>query len=134
MQRCVAELETAKHQNQKLLQQLEADQQQREQRHREATAQLEGALEDAMVQIRHLTMQGDLKESKAQGLEQQLDLGNAKRRDLEIQLAGLHSALRHTVFTSHRSGTTGAHRGSPWRKQFNSMSMLLMQFFSSIIR
>uniref|UniRef100_A0A8C6TTP2 Ciliary rootlet coiled-coil, rootletin family member 2 n=1 Tax=Neogobius melanostomus TaxID=47308 RepID=A0A8C6TTP2_9GOBI len=127
LQRRVAELETAEHQNQKLLQQLESSQLQREQRHRETTAQLEGALDDAMIQIRHLTMQGDLSDSKTQGLEKQLDLGKARRRDLETQLVGLHSALRRTVLTSHTPATNASHRRSPspWRKhtQFKSRSM-----------
>uniref|UniRef100_A0AAV2KYH3 Sushi, nidogen and EGF-like domain-containing protein 1 n=1 Tax=Knipowitschia caucasica TaxID=637954 RepID=A0AAV2KYH3_KNICA len=117
-QRRLVELETAEHKNKKHLLQMESNQLQREQMHRQTTAQLEGALEDAMVQVRELSMQGHLSESKTQGLEKQLDLDNGRRRDLETRLARLHSVLHQTVFNKHTTITNGSPRRShsPRRK------------------
>lgn len=109
------------HQKQEMLQEREVYQQQSDQRHRETTTQLEGALEDATLQISELHKHAGLAESKAQGLEQQLGLSDAKRRDLELKLAGLYSALRRTVGISRTrvSHTPGSRRrsASPWRNQ-----------------
>ncbi|XP_034736357.1 rootletin [Etheostoma cragini] len=119
LQRRVVELETLEHQNQELLQEREAYQQQCDQRHRETTAQLEEALEDARIQVKELSVQVGFAESKVQGLEEQLGLSHAKHRDLELKLAGMYSAVRRTVGTSHPrlSGTPGFRRRSPspWR-------------------
>ncbi|XP_068447240.1 rootletin isoform X3 [Clinocottus analis] len=119
LQRRVVELETLEHQNRELLQDRETYQQQCEQRHRETTAQLEEALEDGGIQVKQLSVQVGLAESKVQGLEEQLSLGDAKCRDLKIKLARLYSALRRTVCTGHArlSGTPGSHKRSPspWR-------------------
>ncbi|XP_034387086.1 rootletin [Cyclopterus lumpus] len=115
LQRRVVELETLEHQNRELLQDREAYEQQSEQRRRETTVQLEEALEDGGIQVKQLSLQVGLAESKVQGLEEQLSLGDAKRRDLELKLAGLYSALRRTVGSGHArlSGTPGSHKQSP---------------------
>lgn len=119
LQQRVVELETAEYQNRELLQEREAYRQQCDQRHRGTTAQLGEALEDARTQVKELTVQVGLAESKVQGLEEQLGLADAKRRDLELKLAGLCSALRRTVGTGQTrlSGTSGSRRRSPspWR-------------------
>lgn len=115
----MVELETSEHQKRELLQESEAYQQQCEQRHRETSAQLEDALEDAKIQVKELSLQVGLAESKIQALEEQLGLAESKRRDLEHKLAGLRSALRSTIGTGHTrlSGTPGSRRRSPspWR-------------------
>ncbi|XP_032382850.1 rootletin [Etheostoma spectabile] len=119
LQRRVVELEKLEHQNQELLQEREAYQQQCDQRHRETTAQLEEALEDAGIKVKELSVQVGFAESKVQGLEEQLGLSHAKHRDLELKLEGMYSAVRRTVGTSHPrlSGTPGFRRRSPspWR-------------------
>lgn len=119
LQKRVAELETVETQNRELLQHREAYQQQCDQRQRETAAQLGEALEDARTQVKELTMQAGLTESKVQGLEGQLDQADAKRRELELKLGGLCSALRCTVGTgqTRRSRTHGSQRRSPssWR-------------------
>lgn len=127
LQRRVVELETAEHQNRELLQERESHQQQSDQRHRETIAQLGEALEDSRIQVKELSVQVGIAESKVQGLEEQLGLADAKRRDLELKLAGLHSALRRTVGTSHTrlSGTPGSRRRSPspWRNHLQVKGM-----------
>lgn len=125
----MVELETLEHQNQELLQDREAYQQQCEQRRRETTAQLEEALEDGGIQVKQLSVQVGLAESKVQGLEEQLSLGDAKRRDLELKLAGLYSALRRTVGTGQArlTGTPGSHKRSPslWRNHLQLKGMVM---------
>ncbi|XP_034091518.1 rootletin isoform X3 [Gymnodraco acuticeps] len=120
LQRRVVELETSEHQNCELLQDREAHQQQRDRRHRETTAQLEEALEDAKNKVTELSGQVGFAESRVHGLEEQLGLADAKRRDLELKLARLYSALRQTLGISQiiLSGTPGSRRqsSSPWRK------------------
>lgn len=129
LQRRVVELETAKHQNQELLEEREAYQQQFDQQNRVTTAQLEEALEDARIQVKELSVQAGFAESKVQGLEEQLGLVDAKRRDLELKLAGLCSALRRTVGTGHKrlSGTPGSCKRSPspWRNHLQIKGTLL---------
>lgn len=125
----MVELETVEHQKQELLQEREVYQQLSDQKHRETTAQLEGALEDATVQISELNEQVGCAESKAQGLEQQLGLSDAKRRDLELKVAGLFSALRRSVGISRTglSHTPGSRRrsASPWRSQIQVKGMVI---------
>ncbi|KAK1896509.1 Rootletin [Dissostichus eleginoides] len=120
LQRRVVELETSEHQNRELLQDREAHQQQSDRRHRETTAQLEEALEDAKNKVTELSAQVGFAESRVHGLEEQLGLADAKRRDLELKLARLYSALRQTLGISQiiLSGTPGSRRrsSSPWRK------------------
>lgn len=120
LQKRVAELETVETQNRELLQDREAYQQQCDQRHRETAAQLGEALEDARTQVKELTVQVGLTEGKVHGLEGQLDQADAKRRELELKLGGLCSALRCTVGTGQARllGTSGSPRRSPssWRK------------------
>lgn len=126
LQKRVAELET---QNRELLQDREAYQQQCDQRHSETAAQLGEALEDARTQVKELTVQAGLTESKVQGLEGQLDQADAKRRELELKLGGLCSALRCTVGTGQArlSGTHGSQRRSPssWRKHSQVKGILV---------
>lgn len=129
LQRRVLELETVEHQKQELLQEREVHQQQSDQRHREITTQLEGALEDATLQISELNQQVGHTESKAQGLEQQLSLSDAKRRDMELKLAGLCSAMRRIVGISRAgfSHTPGPRRrsASPWRNHMQVKGMVI---------
>lgn len=135
LQRRVAELETAEHQNRELLQEREAYHQLCDQRHRETTAQLEEALKDTRIQVKELSVQVGLAESKVQGLEEQLGLADAKRRDLELKLAGLHSALRRTVSISHTRllGTPGSRRRSPspWRNH-RQVKGMVMHFYNKV--
>lgn len=129
LQKRVAELETVETQNRELLQDREAYQQQCDQRHSETAAQLGEALEDARTQVKELTVQAGLTESKVQGLEGQLDQADAKRRELELKLGGLCSALRCTVGTGQArlSGTHGSQRRSPssWRKHSQVKGILV---------
>lgn len=119
LQQHVVELETAEYQTRELLQEREAYQQQCDQKHKETTAELGEALEEARTQVKELAVKVDVAESKVQDLEQQLGLANTKCRDLELKLAGLCSALRRTVGTGQTrlSGTPGSRRrsSSPWR-------------------
>ena len=129
LQRRVVELETSEHQNRELLQEREAYQQQCDQRHRETTAQLEEALEDAGIEVKELSVHVGFAESKVQGLEEQLGLSHAKHRDLELKLAGMYSAVRRTVGTSRPrlSGTPGFRRRSPspWRNHLQVKGMVM---------
>lgn len=129
LQRRVMELETSEHQTRKMLQDREAHQQQCDQRHRETTAQLEIALEDAGIKVKELSVQVGLAESKVRALEEQLGLGDTKRRDLELKLAGLCSAVHRTVGTNHArlSGTLGSRRRSPspWRNHLQMRGMVM---------
>lgn len=125
----MVELETSEHQKRELLQEKEGCLQQSEQRLRETTAQLEGALEDAMGQIGDLTMRVSLAEGKTQSLADQLGLADAVRRDLELKLAGLYSALCRTVGIG-RSGlsrTAGSRKRSPspWRNHLQVRGMVM---------
>lgn len=116
----MVELETSEHQNRELLQDREAHQQQRERRHRGTTAQLEEALEEAKNKVTELSGQVGVAGSRVHGLEEQLGLADANRRDLELKLARLYSALRQTLGISQilLSGTPGSRRrpSSPWRE------------------
>ncbi len=126
----MVELETADRQNRELLQERDVHQQQCDQMHRETTAELREALEDARIQVKELSVQVGLTESKVQGLEEQLSLEDAKRRDLELKLAGLTSALRRTVSTSHArlAGTPGSWRrsSSPWKNQMHVKGLFML--------
>lgn len=128
LQRCVMELESAEHQNRELLQEKETFQRQSDQRHRETTAQLEAALEDARTQIKELSMQVGVAKNKAQSLEEQLQVSDAKCRDLELKLVGLYTALRRTVGINHMrlSDKPGSRRWSPspWRSHFYSKGIV----------
>ncbi|KAM8874513.1 uncharacterized protein crocc2 isoform 2-T2 [Spinachia spinachia] len=119
LQRRVLELEASEHQSQELLQDRTAYQQQCDQRHRGTTGQLEEALEDAGIQIKQLAAQVGLAESKVLGLEEQLGVSDAQRRDLELKLAGLYSALRRTAGTrqARLTGSPGSRKQSlsPWK-------------------
>lgn len=68
---------------------------------REATAQLEVALEASRTQIKDLSVQLRLCENTAQSLEEQLVLSDAQNKDLEHQLAELLSAFRSAVGVNH---------------------------------
>ncbi|XP_034438966.1 rootletin isoform X1 [Hippoglossus hippoglossus] len=120
LQRRLVEMETVEQESRELLQEKEAHQQHSDKRHKNTSALLEEALEDAKVQVQQLCAQVGLAESKVQGMEEQLRLGDAKRKDLELRLAGLYSALRRTVGISHTrlSNTPGSRRRSPspWRR------------------
>ncbi|AWP11438.1 putative rootletin-like [Scophthalmus maximus] len=120
LQRRLVEMETAEQQRRELLQEEEAHLQHSDQRHRETSSRLEDALEDAKVHVKELSVQVGLAESKVRGLEEQLQLGDGKRRELELKLAGLYSAMRRTVGIGHTrlSSTPGSSRRSPspWRR------------------
>uniref|UniRef100_A0A3B4GVC1 Ciliary rootlet coiled-coil, rootletin family member 2 n=1 Tax=Pundamilia nyererei TaxID=303518 RepID=A0A3B4GVC1_9CICH len=129
LQRRVMELESTEHQNRELLQEKETFQWQSDQRHRETTAQLEAALEDARAQIKELSMQVGVAKNKAQSVEEQLEVSDAKCRDLELKLAGLYAALRRTVGINHvrLSDKPGSRRRfpSPWRGESVANGSLL---------
>lgn len=129
LQRRLVEVEKAEQQSRELLQEREAYQQQNDQQHRETSAQLEKALEDAKVQVKELSVQVGLTESKVQGLEEQLALGDTKRKDLELKLAGLYSVLRRTLGIGHTrlSSTAGSRRRSPspWRSHLQIRGMVI---------
>lgn len=104
------ELETAEQRSQELLHEKEAYQQQRDQRHREATAQLEEVLEDSKMHINELSVKLTQAENRAESLEEQLNLSQAKFQHLDHQLAGLYAALHCTVGINqvrlcHKPGT-----------------------------
>lgn len=125
----MVKLEKLEHQNQDLQQEREAYQQQCEQSHRETTAQLEEALENAQAQVKELSVQASLAERKIQSLEEQLSLGGAKCRELELKLSGLYSTLRRTVCTSQTrllSSQASCKRSpSPWRNHLQARGMLM---------
>lgn len=132
LQRRLVEMETAEQQRRELLQEEEAHLQHSDQRHRETSSRLEDALEDAKVHVKELSVQVGLAESKVRGLEEQLQLGDGKRRELELKLAGLYSAMRRTVGIGHTrlSSTPGSSRRSPspWRRHLQIRGTV-MHFF-----
>ncbi|XP_078801637.1 ciliary rootlet coiled-coil protein 2 isoform X1 [Oryzias latipes] len=108
LQRCVRELETAEERSRRLQQDL----QQTEQRYKEAAAQLEAS----RTQIEELSVLLGLCENKAQGLEEQLVLSDAKYKEVEHRLAELLSALRCTISVNHGSRSCSP---SPWKRQLH---------------
>lgn len=124
-------------QNQDLLQEKEAYQQQCDHKHRDTTAQLEAALEDARSQVKELSMQMGLTENKAQGLEEQLGQSDAKCRNLELKLAGLYSALRHTVGINRTrladKPVSQRRSPSPWRRHMQVKGMMHRERLSSCL-
>lgn len=115
LQRRVLDLEASERQSQELLQDKEAYHQQCDQKHSGATAQLEEALDDAGIQIKQLAEQVGLAESKVQGLQERLGASDAQRRDLELKLAGLYSALCRAAGThqARLSGSPASRKRSP---------------------
>ncbi|KAM9762981.1 uncharacterized protein crocc2 [Menidia menidia] len=97
----VKEMETAKQQSQVLLQEKVSYQHQSNQMHEEATAKLEADLENSKIQVKDLTVQIGVANNKAQNLEEQLDLSDAKCRHLEHHLARLYTALHQTFGINH---------------------------------
>lgn len=134
LQRRLVELETSEQETRELLQESETHKQQSEQGLRETSAQLEEALEDARVQVRELSAQVGLAEHKAQSLEEQQRLGDAKRKELELKLAGLYSAVRRTVGINPMclSGIRGSRRRSPspWRNHIQVKGMMVTDFIT----
>lgn len=126
-------------QNRELLQEREAHHQQSDQQRRESYAQLEESLEYTKVQVKELTLQLGLAESKALGLEEQLGLSDAKCKDLEVKLAGLFSAFRRTVGISRTRlpSKPGSRKQSPshWGShlQIRGMAFKIMSFLFLVL-
>ncbi|KAL1023371.1 hypothetical protein UPYG_G00039950 [Umbra pygmaea] len=108
LQRHLSELEETELQMKEVLAERQAELQKSLFLHREETSKLQGALEEQASQVREVTLRVTLAEGRAQGLEEQLALGNAVKRELEHKLATLTSALRRTLGSRGRSP-------SPWR-------------------
>lgn len=124
LQRRLVELETAEQEGRELLQESETHKQRSEQRLRDNSAQLEVALEDARVQVRELSAQVGLAENKAQSLEEKLQLGDAKHKELELKMAGVYSAVRRTVGMKRIRGSR-RRSPSPWRSHMEGKSRIV---------
>lgn len=119
LQRRVSELEEAQRVERDSQRQLDLSIQHSQQSQQEKITRLEGALQEAQVQLRDLNVELSLAQGQVHGLEEQLAKTDATRTDIERKLCGLTSALRRTLGIGHRvRSPTPRPRGrnpSPWR-------------------
>ncbi|KAJ3599859.1 hypothetical protein NHX12_033813, partial [Muraenolepis orangiensis] len=99
-QRRVSDLEEAERQTRESLREKEAGLHDAERRHRE---------------VRELSLGLGVAEGRAQGLEDQLGLAEASRRETELKLRGLWSAVRRGLGIGGRTGLSRRRSPSPWR-------------------
>lgn len=124
------QLQGAELQARKLLQDQETRQQKCDQKHREAAAHLEDALQAAATRTSELGAQVDLAKRKVQHLEEQLGVAVAGRRELEAQLTRLCSAVRRAVcspenrFSSNPAGSHRQRSPSPRRRHLQTKGMM----------
>ncbi|XP_061744407.1 rootletin [Nerophis ophidion] len=122
LQRRVTELEELERQTRELLRAAEAQQQVRDQKHHEATAGLQRALEDAAVHGGQLSARLGHAQASVQTLEHQLGECERQRRDLAHKLSTLRSTLRRTLGMdaggrSPRRKPLPGHRPTPAEEQ-----------------
>ncbi|KAK0137902.1 Rootletin [Merluccius polli] len=119
-QRRVSDLEEAQRQSRESIQEKEASLLDAERRQCEAGQQLERAVEAAKTQVWELSLALSQAQGQAQGLEDRLGLAETARRETELKLRALWSAVRRGLEVGGRTGLSyslGARRRSPspWR-------------------